>query len=100
MSERDDLSDLVVRDLEVLSGTPVIRGTRIPVYDVAASAEAGLPLKRILGAYPDLTARDVDLARRWAKANPPMGHPKKAISPADPDTVVTTRVRRRGPGRK
>ena len=32
---------MVVEDPEILSGTPVIRGTRIPVYDVAAQAEGG-----------------------------------------------------------
>ncbi|WP_167525535.1 DUF433 domain-containing protein [Roseomonas genomospecies 6] len=85
---------LVVRDPEILSGTPIIRGTRIPVYDVAASAEKGLPMERILRAYSDLTARDVELARLWAKANPPMGRPKKAIGPADPGTVTAKRVTR------
>lgn len=29
--------EMVVEDPEILSGTPVIRGTRVPVYDVAAA---------------------------------------------------------------
>jgi uncharacterized protein (DUF433 family) len=40
---------LVVEDLEILSGTPVIRNTRIPVYDTAASVAAGLPMDRFHG---------------------------------------------------
>jgi hypothetical protein len=38
---------------DVLGGTPVIKGTRIPVHDVAtaASISAGLPTARILAAY-------------------------------------------------
>ncbi len=40
----------VVSDPEILSGTPVIRGTRAPVYDVSASVTAGIPVERILSA--------------------------------------------------
>ena len=86
---------MVVRDPEILSGTPVIRGTRIAVYDVAASAENGLPLERILKAYSDLTEHQVALARLWVKANPPMGRPKRAVGPADRATVMAKRVVRR-----
>ena len=43
---------MVVEDPEILGGTPVIKGTRAPVYDVAASVAAGLPLDRIARAYP------------------------------------------------
>jgi uncharacterized protein (DUF433 family) len=43
--------DMVVRDPEILSGTPVIRGTRVPIYDVAASVAAGISIERILSAY-------------------------------------------------
>lgn len=96
VDERPDLSDWVVRDPEILSGTPIIRGTRIPVYDVAASAEKGLPMERILRAYPELTARDVELACRWATANPPVESPKKTIGHADPAMVAAKRVPRRG----
>lgn len=46
--------EIVVSDPEILSGTPVIRGTRVPVYDVAASVTAGIPVERILSAYPSL----------------------------------------------
>jgi uncharacterized protein (DUF433 family) len=56
--------NLVVSSPELLGGTPVIRGTRIPVYDVAASAAAGIPTKRILAAYPSLDAGSGDEERR------------------------------------
>src|SRR5581483_10472850 len=39
--------DLVESDPAVLGGMPVIRATRVPVYDVAASVAAGLPIQRI-----------------------------------------------------
>jgi len=68
--------NLVVSSAELLSGTPVIRGTRIPVYDVAASAAAGIPTERILAAYPSLDAEKVELATIFADAYPPRGRPR------------------------
>jgi uncharacterized protein (DUF433 family) len=53
---------MVVASPEVLSGTPVVRGTRIPVYDVAASVAAGVPMNRVLAAYPSLDGDKLDLA--------------------------------------
>jgi uncharacterized protein (DUF433 family) len=44
-AELDKARALVVEDPEILSGTPVIRNTRIPVYDTAASVAAGLPMR-------------------------------------------------------
>jgi uncharacterized protein (DUF433 family) len=46
--------DMVVESSDVVGGVPVIRGTRVPVHDVAASSAAGIPLDRILAAYPGL----------------------------------------------
>ncbi len=51
---------MVVEDPEIPSGTPVIRGTRIPVHDVGAQAEAGVPIKEILDTYPGLSAAQVE----------------------------------------
>jgi uncharacterized protein (DUF433 family) len=50
---------LVATDPDILGGTPVIRGTRVPVYDVAASVAAGIPADRILAAYPVLDAEKI-----------------------------------------
>jgi len=52
----------VIVDTEVLSGTPVIRGTRVPVYAVAASVAACIPMERILASYPSLNRQQVELA--------------------------------------
>lgn len=56
---------------DVLSGTPVVAGTRIPVHDVAASVAAGFGNQRILEAYPTLDARKIRLATIYASAYPP-----------------------------
>ena len=62
----------------ILRGTPVVRGTRVPVHDVAASVVAGFPLSDILAAYPSITAEQVELAAIYAEANPPRGRPRIA----------------------
>jgi uncharacterized protein (DUF433 family) len=68
--------DLVMTDPDVLGGTPVIRGTRIPVYDVAASAVVDVPVDRILAAYPSLDTDKIELATIYAEANPARGRPR------------------------
>ena len=71
---------MVVEDPAVLGGTPVVRGTRIPVHDVAASAKAGTPRDRILQAYPRLPgAAAIDLAVLYADCHPMRG-PRRKIS--------------------
>ena len=71
---------MVIEDPEILSGTPVIRGTRVPVYDIAAAVDSGTPIDRILKSYPSLKDWQVELASVYAKAVPPRGRPKR-VSP-------------------
>jgi len=70
--------ELVVTDPDILGGMPVIRGTRIPVHDVAASVAAGLPTGRILAAYPSLDADKIELATLYVEANPARGRPRSS----------------------
>ncbi len=89
--------ELVASDPETLGGTLVIRGTRIPVYDVAASVAAGLPMDRILMAYPSLDADKVELAAIYAEANPARGRPRSSEEiPKGGAIVADRRVPRRG----
>jgi uncharacterized protein (DUF433 family) len=97
LAKLGEARDLVVEDHEILSGTPVIRNTRIPVYDVAASVAAGLPMRRILEAYPGLTAEMADLAALYATAKPQRGRPRQHSSPPAGAVIVSTR---RTPRRK
>ena len=60
---------IVTSSPDVLGGAPVIRETRIPVYDVAASVAAGMSTKRILVAYPGLDAEKIELAAIYAEVN-------------------------------
>jgi uncharacterized protein (DUF433 family) len=86
---------LVTSSPEVLGGTPVIIGTRIPVHDVAASRAAGHPLEAILSAYPRLTAEQVDLATLYAEAYPLRGRPCLAALSEEAILIADRRVSRR-----
>jgi len=84
LAEHDKLTrarTAVTEDPEILGGTPVIKGTRVPVYDVAASAAAGVPMRQIQDAYPSLTRELIELAILYAKATPPRGRPRQARRP-------------------
>jgi uncharacterized protein (DUF433 family) len=83
---------MVIEDPEILSGTPVIKGSRIPVYDIAASFDSGTPVERILKSYPSLKEWQIELASFYARAVPPRGRPKRA---ARPDSVKVTVTKRR-----
>lgn len=87
--------ELVVEDQEILGGTPVIRGTRVPVHDVAAALNAEVSKDRILRMYPSLNERQVNLAAVYAKAAPLRGRPRR-LSPPQGATVrtVTRRLRK------
>jgi uncharacterized protein (DUF433 family) len=90
-AELDKARALVAEDPGILSVTPVIRNTRIPVYDVAASVAAGLPMDRILAAYPGLTVEMVRLAVLYAKAKPPRSTPRESSSPPAGALIASTR---------
>ena len=72
---------LVIEDPEILRGTPVIRGTRIPVYDVASLVDAGTPLEELREIYPKLTPSQIELVSMYAKANPQRERPRLGICP-------------------
>ena len=95
----DRLSDakkMAVSDPGILSGTPVIEGTRVPVYDVAASVEKGTAISDILDSYPGLSPEQVELAALYAKAVPPQGRPKRRPLPEGAKILADRDVPRRG----
>jgi uncharacterized protein (DUF433 family) len=62
--------EVIISDPEILWSMPVIKGTRIPVYDLAASVKAGIPRDCILAAYPTIQEHHLGLAVAYAEANP------------------------------
>jgi uncharacterized protein (DUF433 family) len=82
----------VSMDGEILGGTPTIRGTRVPVYDVAASVAAGNPMERILSAYPSLNREQVELAALFVEANPQRGRPRqRSVAPLGMEVISSHR---------
>ena len=61
---------------EVLGGTPVFKGTRIPVHDIADMVVNGDRPAEIVKAFPQLDVDRVRLAAIYAEAYPARGRPR------------------------
>jgi uncharacterized protein (DUF433 family) len=72
---------------DVLGGTPVFKGTRIPVHDIADMLANGDATTAIVRAYPQLDTDRIRLAAIYALAYPRRGRP-------------STKTGRRSPQRK
>jgi uncharacterized protein (DUF433 family) len=66
----------VLSDPDVMGGEPVFRGTRVPVYTIAALIEQGSTEPELLEGYPRLTRVMIGLAPLYAAAYPPRGRPR------------------------
>lgn len=89
--------DLVHSSSEILNGTPVIRGTRVPVHAIAGTyVDDGA--EGALAAYPNLDEDTIELAKLYADTHPCRGRPKTRAVP-EGATVVRTRRRKRGEGK-
>jgi uncharacterized protein (DUF433 family) len=64
---------MVVENPEIMGGTPVIRGTRIPVQLVAEMRNQGTSVEEILEGYPSLTRERIALAELYVQAHPRRG---------------------------
>jgi uncharacterized protein (DUF433 family) len=60
---------------DVLGGTPVVKGTRIPVHDIAEMLANGDAPAAIVRAYPQLDKERLRLAAVYALAYPRRGRP-------------------------
>lgn len=84
-----EAQEMVIEDPEILRGTPVIKGTRIPVYDVASLVDAGTPVQELLEIYPRLKEEQFELASIYAKATPQRGRPKRRTFPKGTQVSVS-----------
>ena len=55
----------VVSDPEILGGTPVVEGTRIPAATILAELHAGTDEYKIYDYYPSLAPDGIDACMRW-----------------------------------
>ena len=63
------ISRIVSSDPEVLGGTPVFVGTRVPVAVLFENLADGLPLDEILDAFPSLSREAALAALQEAEAS-------------------------------
>jgi uncharacterized protein (DUF433 family) len=68
-------AEMAVSDPEVMHGTPVYRGTRIPVELIADMVRQGTKIEEILEGYPALNREKVELAPLYVQAFPRRGRP-------------------------
>jgi uncharacterized protein (DUF433 family) len=67
--------DMIVSDSEIMRGTPVYRGTRIPVELIADMLSQGAKPDEIIKGYPALDREKVELASLYVQAFPRRGRP-------------------------
>jgi uncharacterized protein (DUF433 family) len=68
---------MAVSDPEIMGGTPVYRGTRVPVDMVAAMHAQGASTQEILEGYPSLNQEQVELAPLYVAAFRRRGRPAR-----------------------
>ncbi len=61
-----EVTERIVVDKKILSGKPVIRGTRIPVYLILELLASGMTEERLMEEYPGLKHADVKAALSYA----------------------------------
>jgi len=89
---------MIVSDPDIMRGSPVYRGTRIPVKLVAHMLSQGATPEEIVEGYPSLDKEKVVLAPFYVQAFPRRGRPvAKPWAKAKP--IRATRHRRSLPGR-
>jgi uncharacterized protein (DUF433 family) len=74
---------------DVLGGTPVFKGTRIPVHDIADMLANGDAATAIVRAYPQLDRDQIRLEAIYALAYPRRGRPSKPRRARPPKAAET-----------
>lgn len=75
LKEIAHIEEMVVRDPEVMRGTPVFRCTRIPVYLVSDMLSQGASVEEILDGYPALSREKILAAPLYMRLHPRRGRP-------------------------
>jgi uncharacterized protein (DUF433 family) len=67
--------DYIEIDLDIMGGTPVLRGTRMTVYSVLGRLNGGDSIDDILHDNPHLKREAVETAALYARTHPLVGRP-------------------------
>jgi uncharacterized protein (DUF433 family) len=59
----------IVRDGAILSGEPIVKGTRVPVRSIAILCRLYHTMEAVRAAYPTLTAEEINEALAYYGAN-------------------------------
>jgi uncharacterized protein (DUF433 family) len=71
------IQQMVVSDPDIMRGTPVFKGTRIPVDLVADMLAQGAAVDEILEGYPTLDKEKIAIAPLYMRAFPRRGRPSR-----------------------
>jgi uncharacterized protein (DUF433 family) len=69
----------IVSDPAILSGTPVFRGTRIPLDHIAGLFRKGVDEREIIEDFPRLSRSDLEFAKLYSRIGARPGRPRKRI---------------------
>lgn len=69
----DSMQPTVHSDPEVLGGTPVFAGSRLPIRTLLACVDAGDDWDRLVESWPFLTPSHVTAAREYLAKHPSEG---------------------------
>lgn len=82
--EVDQADALVTTDPEVMGGSPVFAGTRVPIEMVLGSLAQGVPMDRLKESFPFLTEAHVQAAKVYQEIHPRKGRPRR-LTESNPD---------------
>lgn len=82
LRKRPAVKSQVIRDPSVMSGEPVVRGTRVPAMTIVAYLRAGRTAREIFEDYPTLPLDGIEAVAAWAKEE--LGADWRSARPAQP----------------
>ena len=69
----------IISDPEILSGTPVFAGTRIPLDQVIGLIRKGTPDSELAEDFPSLNQEDLDYAREQERLHEALPRPSRRL---------------------
>lgn len=67
LAGKPKIASRVMRDPSIMSGAPVVRGTRVPALTIVAYLRAGHSDQEVFEDYPTLPVDGIDAVRQWAE---------------------------------
>ena len=72
MTQLSELADKVEFGAD---GEPLLKGTEIEVYRIAALLDGGWSIEQVIEDYPSLSRKDIATAKAYREAHPEAGRP-------------------------